>query len=113
VRALIESKVTRCAGLRYCVRICRSMVGWLEWPVNSVVGNFKEKGAARVFIDKAYRALGNCIRQIFIRLNWCRVFKEVRHPVAAPMCVVVNGTAEETEKLIEALRVRTQLGFEP
>jgi hypothetical protein len=83
------------------VRVCRSMVGRLEWPVNCVVGHFQKEWPTGVVINEAYSAPGYFIRQIFGDLNWCRVFKEVRRPVATPMCVVINGTAEETEKLFK------------
>src|SRR4030095_7365491 len=107
IGTLEEPLVTLCVGSWYCVRVCRSMVGWLKWPVDCVIGDLKKERSSCMVIDKAYRATGYFIRQIFSRLNWCRVFKEVRRPVATPMCVVINGAAEETEKLIEAVRVGT------
>ena len=113
IGTLGESLVTFCAGLWYCVRVCRSMVGRLEWPVNCVIGDLKKERPSRVVIDKAYRAPGYFIRQILRDFDRCRVFKEIRCPVAAPMCVVIHSAAEEAEKLIEAVGVGTELGFEP
>jgi len=89
------------------------MVGWLEGPVNSVIGDLEKEGTGPVLLDEVYGATGYLICQVCRSLDCCRVLEEIRCSIATPMCVVIQSPAEEAKKLVEAMCVGTKLRFDP
>ena len=87
----------------------RRLVGHLERPVRGVVGDLEEERTLRVLLNEADRPLGDQIGHVSVGVDRRAVFEEVVCAVRIGVLVIIDEPAQESEEVVEPVRVGLEL----